>query len=136
MTKPKHPPTRRRLDPVPPVPGKRNPFQDLPDVKKDVEEDQHERPAERLPDPQRDNPTAPPGQHPPRPADPGAPPPAAALDHDANLFAMALLMPAQHVVHEVKKLGQGVDLDDEHQVRKLAAKFKVGVTTMAARFLT
>lgn len=75
--KPKKP-TRRRLN-VPP----QSPSQDLPDVAPGVQQDQTGRPGPSEPispsnpatDPQKDNPTSFPGEHPPGPSDMGREPP-------------------------------------------------------------
>lgn len=54
------------------------------------------------------------------------------MEAEANAFAMALLMPAEFVRAEVKKMG-GIDIEDETKLKKLAAKFRVSVPIMAVR---
>ena len=53
-------------------------------------------------------------------------------DHEANLFAMALLMPEKLVRAELKRLGP-IDLADDRATKALAKKFQVSETLMAIR---
>jgi Zn-dependent peptidase ImmA (M78 family) len=55
-------------------------------------------------------------------------------DREANLFAIALLMPEELVRKEVAKLKQPLDLSDDNKgVKQLAQKFGVSITLMAMR---
>jgi len=53
------------------------------------------------------------------------------LEAEANYFAMCLLMPAQMVKDEVKKLT--IDITSDETVKVLAKKFDVSLTMMAIR---
>ena len=53
-------------------------------------------------------------------------------DHEANLFAMCLLMPEKLVRAEVARMG-GVDLCDDEPLKQLAHKFRVSISLMAIR---
>lgn len=53
----------------------------------------------------------------------------AAMEAEANAFAMELLMPFDWVVRDC----QGLDVSDERAVAKLASKYKVAPTVMAMR---
>ena len=54
------------------------------------------------------------------------------MDQKANQFAMALLMPAELVKHELERMG-GIDIDDDKSVAALAKKFRVSNNIMAIR---
>ena len=55
-------------------------------------------------------------------------------DREANLFAIALLMPEELVRKEVAKLKRPLDLSDDNcGVKELAKKFGVSITLMAMR---
>lgn len=54
------------------------------------------------------------------------------MDAEANAFAMELLMPADFVRDELKKMG-GFDIEDEKKLKKLADKFRVSVPVMTIR---
>jgi Zn-dependent peptidase ImmA (M78 family) len=54
------------------------------------------------------------------------------IEREANLFAMALLMPEKWVRADVKKMG-GVDIADGAEIEKLAKKYKVDATLMTMR---
>jgi Zn-dependent peptidase ImmA (M78 family) len=51
---------------------------------------------------------------------------------EANSFAMALLMPADLLREDVRRLG-GVDLCDDAKVKLLAKRYQVPLTLMAIR---
>ena len=53
----------------------------------------------------------------------------AAMEAEANAFAMELLMPFDWI----KRDAVGIDLTDEVAVAKLAKKYRVPTVTMAAR---
>jgi len=54
------------------------------------------------------------------------------MDAEANAFAMELLMPANFVRREVKKMG-GIDIENEKKLKRLADKFRVSTAMMAIR---
>lgn len=54
------------------------------------------------------------------------------IEREANLFAMALLMPEEWVRTDVKNMG-GVDIADGRQIDQLAKKYKVDATLMTMR---
>lgn len=49
---------------------------------------------------------------------------------EANLFAMALLMPEELVR---KELAKGIDIAEDEEIKKLAKKFQVPIGLMAIR---
>jgi Zn-dependent peptidase ImmA (M78 family) len=51
---------------------------------------------------------------------------------EATHFAMCLLMPADMVKTEVRKMG-GIEIASDEDLRRLAATFKVSMTLMALR---
>ena len=51
---------------------------------------------------------------------------------EANAFAFALLMPADLVREDVRRMG-GVDLCDDTKVKALAKRYQVTTTMMAVR---
>jgi len=53
----------------------------------------------------------------------------AAMEAEANAFAMELLMPFDWVLKDC----QGVDVSDERAVAKMASKYRVAPTVMAMR---
>lgn len=54
------------------------------------------------------------------------------LDHQANEFALALLMPRDQFLDEIKKLG-GLDLTDDTNLKLLCKTFGVTATAVAYR---
>lgn len=54
-------------------------------------------------------------------------------EKEANLFAMALLMPEDLVRQEVSKMNTPLDLCDDKSIKRLADKFKVSKALMAVR---
>lgn len=55
-----------------------------------------------------------------------------AMEVEANIFAMELLMPKDWLLAEVAKMG-GVDVEDERKVKALAKKFRVSEPVMILR---
>lgn len=53
------------------------------------------------------------------------------MDDEANIFAMHLLMPTDLLRKHIR--GRVIAIDDDHEVAKLAAKFKVPNSVMALR---
>lgn len=51
------------------------------------------------------------------------------MQHEANQFAMELLMPAEWIMRDAA----GVDIADDEAVARLAKKYRVPVTAMAIR---
>ena len=54
------------------------------------------------------------------------------IEHEANQFAMEILMPREWLLADLKALG-GIDLEDDVAVSKLAAKYKVSLQLMTLR---
>ena len=57
-----------------------------------------------------------------------------AEDREANLFAMALLMPEDLIRREVKLLGR-IDLCEDNSIKPLTDKFKVSTILMTIRLV-
>lgn len=53
----------------------------------------------------------------------------ASMEHEANIFAMELLMPFDLVVQDMK----GLDLTDDQELEKLATRYRVPRGVMAMR---
>lgn len=51
------------------------------------------------------------------------------MEHEANLFAMELLMPFDFVVKDMK----GLDLTDDQEIERLANRYRVPRGVMAMR---
>jgi Zn-dependent peptidase ImmA (M78 family) len=54
------------------------------------------------------------------------------IEHEANIFAMELLMPTDFLLRDLKALG-GIDIADDADVAKLAKKYRVSQGLMAIR---
>ena len=54
------------------------------------------------------------------------------VQDEANAFAMELLMPADWVIDDLKRLG-GIDIEDEGKIEKLARRYKVSTAVMILR---
>lgn len=54
------------------------------------------------------------------------------MEAEANQFAMELLMPADWLRADIKKMG-GIDIEDESKVKKLARRYRVSNSIMALR---
>jgi Zn-dependent peptidase ImmA (M78 family) len=58
--------------------------------------------------------------------------PARDIEHEANIFAMELLMPTDFLLKDLKAMG-GIDVSDDDGVAKLAKKYHVSQALMALR---
>lgn len=56
----------------------------------------------------------------------------AAMEVEANAFAMELLMPEDWLRAEIARMG-GVDIEDERKMKALAKKFRVSEPVMILR---
>lgn len=54
------------------------------------------------------------------------------IEHEANIFAMELLMPTDFLLKDLKAMG-GVDVSDDGDIAKLAKKYRVSQALMAIR---
>jgi Zn-dependent peptidase ImmA (M78 family) len=54
------------------------------------------------------------------------------IEHEANIFAMELLMPREFLLKDLKAMG-GIDVSDDDDVAKLAKKYRVSQDLMAIR---
>jgi Zn-dependent peptidase ImmA (M78 family) len=54
------------------------------------------------------------------------------IEHEANIFAMELLMPTSFLLKDLKEIG-GIDVADGSGVEKLAKKYRVSQALMALR---
>lgn len=54
------------------------------------------------------------------------------VEAEANAFAMELLMPADWVRADIRKLG-GIDIEDDAKVEKMARRYKVSTAVMTIR---
>jgi len=56
----------------------------------------------------------------------------AAMDAEANAFAMELLLPEEWLRADVARMG-GIDIEDEKRLKALAKKYRVSEPVMAIR---
>ena len=54
------------------------------------------------------------------------------IEHEANMFAMELLMPTSFLERDIKQMG-GIDFADDRDIDKLAKRYKVSHSLMAIR---
>lgn len=54
------------------------------------------------------------------------------IEHEANIFAMELLMPTDFLLRDLKAMG-GIDVADDLGLTKLARKYRVSQALMALR---
>lgn len=54
------------------------------------------------------------------------------IEHEANVFAMELLMPTKFLLKDLKAMG-GIDVADDAGIAKLAKKYRVSQALMAIR---
>jgi len=55
-----------------------------------------------------------------------------AMESEANAFAMELLIPAEWLMEDVRKMG-GVDIEDDASVAALAKRYRVSRSVMTLR---
>lgn len=54
------------------------------------------------------------------------------IEHEANQFAIELLMPRKWLLSDLKKMG-GIDIQDDAAITKLAKRYKVSLQLMTLR---